>query len=65
LVSTDFFAFPTPFTEFFTALASAGAFHGPWADTTDTPVQARSVIAATAMLSNLPNALMTPPLARR
>src|SRR5437867_10513183 len=63
-VSTDFFAFPTPFTGFFVALASAGATHGPWAETTATPVQTTSVIAATAMLSDLPNALMAPPLVK-
>src|SRR5437867_1364429 len=63
-VSTAFFAFPTPFTGFFIALASAGATHGPWAETTAAPVQTTSVIAATAMLSDLPNALMTPPLVK-
>src|SRR4030095_13208502 len=62
-VSTDFFAFPTPFTGFFSALASAGATHGPWAETTATPAHARSGIAATAMLSDFQNGLMTPPLA--
>src|SRR4030095_11241358 len=54
--------FPIPFTGFFIALASAGATHGPWAETTATPAHTSSEIAATAMLSDFPNALMTPPL---
>src|SRR4029450_3393670 len=62
-VSIDFFAFPTPFTGFFIALASAGPTHGPWAETTVTPVHARSETAVTAMLSDFQNGLMTPPLA--
>src|SRR5437867_207717 len=62
-VSTAFFAFPTPFTGFFIALASAGATHGPWAETTATPAHARSGTAAMAMLSDFQNGLMTPPLA--
>jgi len=62
-VSIVFFAFPTPFTGFFIALASAGATHGPWAETTATPAHARSGTAATAMLSDFQNGLMTPPLA--
>src|SRR5215475_7156617 len=62
-VSTVFFAFPIPFVGFFVALASAGATHGPWAETTVTPAQARSETAATAMLSDFQNGLMTPPLA--
>src|SRR5262245_18212993 len=51
-----------PFTGFFVALASAGAPHGPWAQTTVTPAQPRSGTAATAMLSDFQNGLMTPPL---
>jgi len=54
-VSIVFFAFPTPFTGFFIALASAGATHGPWAETTATPAHARSGTAATAMLSDFQN----------
>src|SRR5262245_56680498 len=53
-VSTDFFALPIPFTGFFIVLASGGATHGPWAETTAAPTHTSSEIAATAMLSDLP-----------
>jgi hypothetical protein len=64
LVSTDFFALPTPLTGFFAAFASAGATQGPCADTTPAPAETTSVIAATAMPRDFSNALMKPPLVR-
>src|SRR5262249_827441 len=64
LVSTAFFALPTPLTGFFVAFASGGATHGPWADTTAAPADTTRTIAATATLSDFSNALMKPPLVR-
>src|SRR5574341_894015 len=61
-VSTDFLAPPTPLTGFFVTLASAGAVHGPWADTTATPAPATRAAAVTAAVSDFANALMRPPL---
>src|SRR5262245_59628961 len=49
LVSAFFLAFPTPFTGFFIALASAGAFHSPWAHAAVIPAPATRVAAVTAM----------------
>src|SRR5919106_5924305 len=60
-VSTFFLALPTPFTGFFMALASAGAFHSPWAHAVVSAAATTSVTAATATVNDLGHALMTPP----
>src|SRR5262245_40752420 len=61
LVSTVFWALPTPLTGFFRALASAGAFHSPpWAQTIPAPAPT-SRAAANTTARNLESLLMTPP----
>src|ERR1044071_4867893 len=46
LVSMFFFALPTPLTGFFVALASAGAFHSPWAQAAVSAAPVTRVTAA-------------------
>src|SRR5262245_7273224 len=60
-VSTVFCSLPTPLTGFFMALASAGAFHSPWAQAIPAPAPT-SRAAAKITARNFASLLMTPPL---
>src|SRR5713226_4982337 len=64
LISTFFFALPMPLTGFFRFFASGGATHGPCAAATAAPATTRAT-PAIAATTDLPNALMAPPLDHR